>query len=81
MILFSLYNFFLNLGKICIQICPLFSTSCFQMDEILLTDLSSTDSNFASDPKLVMKIKPLFTDPEYSLEGLMLKLQYFAHLM
>ena len=51
------------------------------MDEILLTDLYSTDSNFASDPKLVMKIKPLFTNPEYSLEGLMLKLQYFAHLM
>ena len=48
---------------------------------VLVVDLYSTDSNFASDPKLVMKIKPLFTNPEYSLEGLMLKLQYFAHLM
>ena len=44
------------------------------MDEILVTDFSSIDSNFASDLKLVMKIKTLFTNPEYSLEGLMLKL-------
>ena len=33
------------------------------------------------DSKDIKPVHPKETDPEYSLEGLMLKLQYFGHLM
>ena len=49
---------------------------CQKEDEIIIVLFSATWTARRSNQSILKKISP-----EYSLEGLMLKLQYFDHLM